>query len=371
MPTNGRVPWDIDPHTRVKHEIYRAYLLKWFPILLSDNGYPSVTYAEGFAGPGIYTDGTPGSPVVAIQALLDTPELNGSQKVTRFLFVDDDPRCVRLLEERLRKSFPARPRPPALMPVRIVAGACEDVFEASLEEMQAWHQPILAVLDSWGNMPVPYRLMRRLAQNPSSEVVVTFGPQHFIRFVSQLDNAVDAIFGHDSSWREVASMSDGRQKKRFLLSRYRSMLNQAGFQYLLDFELVTRNGESLYLVFGTNHRRGLEKMKQSVWEVDKLQGLGFRDPQDIEEEALFDLEDPILEPLERLIEARLADRAPTRVESLREFALFQTVYREQHVIPALLKMRERSIITCDRPRIERAAFVRLRSEQEDSAVAEV
>lgn len=357
MPVNGEVPWDKAPHTDAKHRIYRAYLDKWYPILLSDNGYPSVTYAEGFAGPGIYKDGSTGSPVIAIQALMETPELEGTKKTTRFVFVDDDPRCVKLLGEELRHHFPHRPRPAELMPISIAQGACSEAFEPALESVGAWHQPILAVFDSWGNAPVPYRLMRRLAQNPSSEVIVTFKPQHFIRFVSQMNESVDEVFGHDPGWREVANLADGITKKSFLLGRYRAMLSEAGFQFLLDFELVTTQGESLYLLFGTNHRRGLEKMKQSVWEVDKTHGIGFRDPKDDLEQALFDLTDPQLGPLERMLAIRLGNGQKVRVESLRDFALFQTVYREQHVIPALQKLRENGRIECDRSRIERAAFV--------------
>lgn len=359
MPVSGDVPWDKAPHTDAKHRIYRAYLEKWYPILLSDNGYPSVTYAEGFAGPGVYQDGSPGSPVIAIQALLETPELEGTNKTTRFVFVDDDPRCVELLGSELRRRFPDRPRPSDLMPVSIVQGTCGDAFESALEAVHAWHQPILGVFDSWGNAPVPYKLMRRLAQNPSSEVVVTFMPQHFIRFVGQLKDDVDGVFGHDPGWREVTDFPDGGKKKSFLLGRYRSMLSEAGFQFLLDFELVTKKGESLYLIFGTNHRRGLEKMKQSVWEVDKLQGIGFRDPKDELEQPLFDLVDPQLDSLERMLVKRLSEIDQARVEDLRDWALFTTVYREQHVIPALIKLRDRGNVVCDRPRIERASFVKL------------
>ncbi|MCS4255954.1 three-Cys-motif partner protein [Rhodococcus erythropolis] len=359
MPVVGQVPWSKAAHTDAKHKIYRAYLAKWYPILLSDNGYPSVTYAEGFAGPGVYEDGSPGSPVIAIQALLDTPELEGTKKTTRFVFVDNDPRCVKLLGEQLRTKFPTRPRPPDLMPVSVVEGSCAEAFEPALEAVGAWHQPILAVFDSWGNAPVPYRLIRRLAQNPSSEVVVTFMPQHFIRFVDKLGAEVDVIFGHDSSWRDVAKIQDGSKKKTFLLGKYRKMLREAGFQFILDFELVTKKGESLYLIFGSNHRRGLEKMKQSVWEVDALNGVGFRDPKDEFEEPLFDLNDPHLAPLERMLIERLSSGDSVRVEALREFSLFSTVYREQHVIPALIILRDRNLISCDRPRIERAALVRL------------
>jgi len=199
--------------------------------------------------------------------------------------------------------------------------------------------------------------MRRLAQNPSSEVIVTFMPKHFMRFVSQMDDNVDAVFGHSGRWRDFTSCGTGSEKQMFLLARYRDMLKQAGFQYLLDFELVTRKGESLYIVFGTNHRRGLEKMKESVWEVDKLQGVGYRDPNDLRQETLFDLDAPALRPLEGLLLSQLSTAGKTRVEDLRNFALFNTVYREQHVIPALTALRDKLVITTDTTQIRRASHV--------------
>ncbi len=40
-------------------------------------------------------------------------------------------------------------------------------------------------------------------------------------------------------------------KRRHLLTCYRTTLATVGFRYLLDFELIDKRGESLYLVFGT------------------------------------------------------------------------------------------------------------------------
>ena len=68
MPVDGPVPWPMAEHTGAKHDIYRTYLAKWFPILLAGkNPYPSATYAEGFAGPGIYSTGEVGSPIIAVR----------------------------------------------------------------------------------------------------------------------------------------------------------------------------------------------------------------------------------------------------------------------------------------------------------------
>jgi three-Cys-motif partner protein len=346
MPVKGEVPWKRDEHTGAKHDIYRRYLERWFPILLNGQAkaWPSVTYAEGFSGPGIYSGGEFGSPVLAIRALAD--KVPAAKGVARFIFVDDDKRCTELLPQTLKQAFPDRPRSEAAMPVKIVEGTCADKLEVTLDTMGAWGQPIFANLDSWGNAPIPHGLLQRLATNVSSEVIVTFFPQHFIRFVSGLGEAGDAVFGGDSSWRTVVNL-ESEAKSRHILTCYRNALKTAGFEYLLDFELVPRHGQPLYLVFGTGHPLGVKKMKDSLWEVDRTQGVGFRDPRDEQAETLFDINEPLLGPLARLLEHKLRSSGPLTVHDLRTFALFETVYRPEHVIRALRPLLEQGSIKSD------------------------
>jgi three-Cys-motif partner protein len=150
MPVKGEVPWDIAEHTLAKHDIYRRYLERWFPILLNGaNAFPSATYAEGFAGPGIYKSGDEGSPIIALKAYLD--KVPAGKALTKFVFIDDDPRCVKILNEQLILHFPQRPRHEEELRVKVVEGKCVDVLGEQLTRHEAWGQPILAVLDSWGN----------------------------------------------------------------------------------------------------------------------------------------------------------------------------------------------------------------------------
>ncbi|WP_083521274.1 three-Cys-motif partner protein TcmP [Alicyclobacillus kakegawensis] len=55
----------MEPHTQAKHIILRNYLRAWFPIMGFTNR--RVLFIDGHAGPGIYTDGEDGSPVIAIR----------------------------------------------------------------------------------------------------------------------------------------------------------------------------------------------------------------------------------------------------------------------------------------------------------------
>jgi three-Cys-motif partner protein len=61
--------WDCPPHTKAKHEMLAKYLDAWYPIIASWNG--RLVFLDGFAGRGRYTDGSEGSPLIALRRLID------------------------------------------------------------------------------------------------------------------------------------------------------------------------------------------------------------------------------------------------------------------------------------------------------------
>jgi len=73
--------WPLAPHTGAKLALLSAYLSAWFPIL-SSTSPQRVFYIDGFAGPGRYSGGEDGSPVVALKAL----GLRGNLAKTTFEF---------------------------------------------------------------------------------------------------------------------------------------------------------------------------------------------------------------------------------------------------------------------------------------------
>jgi three-Cys-motif partner protein len=79
--------WAREPHTKAKHDLIR-YLDGWFPILGRFNRM--VLFLDGFAGPGSYSESEMGSPLLAIEALLDHPLIDCFTK-TEFVFLFCEP----------------------------------------------------------------------------------------------------------------------------------------------------------------------------------------------------------------------------------------------------------------------------------------
>src|SRR4051812_15099610 len=91
--------WKLDPHTRAKHEILRRYLEAWTPIL-SLGGFPTIAYVDGFAGPGVYSGGEDGSPIIAVKAALQhQAKIKGK---VLFLFIEKEKDRAEMLQQLVR-----------------------------------------------------------------------------------------------------------------------------------------------------------------------------------------------------------------------------------------------------------------------------
>jgi three-Cys-motif partner protein len=338
MPTPADVVWDADPHTLAKHRLLQAYLAAWLPTLLH-GGYDRVTYAEGFAGPGIYRGGEPGSPVAALRAFLGQRRLLAGGRTVDMVLAEKDHRRMTELRRQMGRALTEAPVAPAGISVEYVCGDHAKVLLPALERIGAMRRPVFAFLDSYGGPDVPLDVARRIGGAPASEVLVTFGTSFFIRFCEVEGHQAegDRVFG-GPQWRQVAKLAP-REKKPFLVATYRRSLRQAGFRFVLSFEMLDEQGHDLHLVFGTTHRAGLEKMKDAMWAIDPIGGVRFRDPRDPSQGMLDFTINPDFGPLRRSLLAELS-HGPQPLALLKEHTLVETVYRPPHartVVQELLR----------------------------------
>jgi hypothetical protein len=224
--------------------------------------------------------------------------------------------------------------------------------------------PILAVFDSWGNVNVPLDLIGRLARNPSSEVIVTFGPDWFNRRERQEPEQLDTVFGGRQYWQPADREGRADERWRAWLSTYRDALRRAGFRFQLQFKIVPKTGQPLYLVYGTGHEKGVEVMKDAMWEVDGNEGMGFQDPRTrgapLPGQQMFftGVEDPELMELAR----QRLQLGPVSVEDLGRWLLTETSrWRPQHAKRAAQMLLDEGLASADPPgRLTKATVITLR-----------
>jgi three-Cys-motif partner protein len=342
MPVPTDVIWECKPHTLAKHKILQRYLEAWYPIFMQESWCTSATYAEGFAGSGVYKDGHPGSPVIAADVFLERRHLLAGKTINMVL-VDADKRRLQRLRYEMGIALNRNGNPPAELKVCYEEGECADKLLDTLARAGALQAPIFAFLDSFGGPDIPLALARAIAKQPSSEVLVTFGTNFLTRFGTgqRYQQSGDEVFG-SPCWQRVHHLP-ANKKKEFLVSTYRDSLKTAGFPFVVSFEMIDDTGSDLHLVFGTTNRRGLEKMKDAMWQVDPVHGVHYRDPRDPNQMALeFNLH-PHLEPLIHALLRELT-RLDCTLAQLQDHALLETIYRGPHATSALRSMLGQGLV---------------------------
>jgi three-Cys-motif partner protein len=346
--------WRLEPATAAKHRLYKRYLDAWWPILLQPTrtGFlrPKVTYVDAFAGPGRYRDGEEGSPVFALDRLLNhssVDQMHLSRQRVSLIFIERD----RDFFEHLLGELTGRFGKLEDLPVRVVVrhGEAAHVTGAVLDEFSAWGHPILAIFDSWGNVNVPLTLIRRIAHNPASEVIITFGPNWFSRREALDPTELDAVFGGREFWQPAEAELRADERWRVWLKTYREALRRAGFQYQLNFEVVPSTGLPLHLVYGTRHPKGVEEMKDAMWAVDGQDGMGFRDPRTrgaipIGQSGLWPATDINGEELRELVVQRLTS-GPASLDEIGEWLKLESArWRARDARPVVLGLQADGVI---------------------------
>jgi three-Cys-motif partner protein len=255
---------------------------------------PRLLLVDGFAGPGRYATGEPGSPLIMLDALLSHKsfgELNGVH--FSFLFIEHDKGRV----EHLRGEIAALGDLPNNVSVGIEAGEFESTFSSVIDpivEKGANLIPTFAFIDPFGYSSASMSITGRLLDFPRCETLF-FLPMSFIhRFVGRegQETALTSLFGTDE-WR-VAIPLQGQERTDYLLGLFERQLEQSsGVEYVRSFQLRTQDGNDYRLVFGLGHLKGLEIAKDAMWSVDPVAGTSYTATTESGQEVLFSPSDTV------------------------------------------------------------------------------
>jgi three-Cys-motif partner protein len=352
------VLWPLDAHTRAKHRVLRAYLDAWIPVMAQQAlkvqammiEKPRLLLVDGFAGPGRYATGEPGSPLIMLDALLEHSAFSKLGDVRfLYLFIEHDARRVAHLQGEIDKLDL-----PANVAVGIEHGEFEDTFGRLVEGIhESGHRlvPTFAFIDPFGYSAASMSLAGRFLDFPRCEALV-FLPLSFVhRFVTRdgQEPAMTALFGGDE-WKAARDL-EGDERRAFLLELFeRKMGAQGQVEHVRSFALRTRDGNDYRLVFATGHRRGLELMKDAMWSVDTEEGTRYIARTDEGQEVLFTAGAVDTSPLLAQLRAKFGTDWFT-VEQAADVTLFETPFHpSKHLKLATLKPAEADgAIEVDRP----------------------
>ncbi len=253
--------WPIVPHTAAKHQILRKYLDAWLPILGKYNH--KTVYIDGFAGPGEYTGGESGSPIIALEtASTHRAKLGGD---LLFWFIEERPDRVAHLKSRV-----AALQLPEQCEVHIEQGTFAEKLTGVLDELDAEKgkiAPTFALIDPFGFAGLPYALIRRLLAKEKCEVLITFMVDSINRWLKHPDETIRAHITETFGTEEAVKVAFGTgDRAEALKSLYYSQLKKAA-KFVRYFEMRDHDNRVVYyLFFASNNPLGHLKMKEAMWE---------------------------------------------------------------------------------------------------------
>ena len=199
--------WVIEPHTSAKHQILRKYLDAWLPILGTYN--KRIVYIDGFAGPGEYKGGEPGSPIIALEAAR-THRANLAGELV-FVFMEERPDRVAHLQGRI-----ATIQLPGHFNVRVEQGTFAEQLAAlldGLDKERGQIAPTFALIHPFGFAGIPYALIKRLLAKDKCEVLITFMVDSINRWLTHPDENIRAHITENVTRRRVQNCTTRPPRK--------------------------------------------------------------------------------------------------------------------------------------------------------------
>ena len=308
--------WPLDPHTLGKHVVLKHYFQAWLPIMTRRNR--RVLFIDAFAGPGEYERGERGSPVIALDALINHSARRRMTSEINYLFIEKDKARSHYLEEVLEEL---EEELPPNCNYEVINSTFDETLTSvldSIEQQRTQLAPAFVMIDPFGVSETPMKTIGRILRNPKSEVFISFMYRDINRFREHpnFEKHLDELFGCPE-WRRGFCIEDGANRKRFFFDLYRDQLKKNDAVQVLYFELYEGQRLIYAIFFATKSLDGCDKMKQAIWKIDPLGGFKFKsgllNQLTLGEEAVdFGL-------LERSLMDRFFDKGWQKIEILEDF----------------------------------------------------
>lgn len=339
MATPKTVIWDLEPHTTAKHKILEAYLKAWFPIISRYNNV--INYIDGFAGPGIYSKGEVGSPMIALNvANSHTAELKGK---LHFIFIDEREDRAKNLNEEIKKLTLKQN-----FNVQVINGKFHEVVDDAIRNLEKDGKiiaPTFVFIDPFGFSGVPALLIDKLLQNSKVEVFINFAVDSINRFVGteDADFHISELFGTDQVADIIKNYSTDRV--RDLRDTYQLMLTTYA-KFVRYFEMRNADDKPIYyLFFATNNELGHMKMKDAMWKVNKEGDFKFSDATNPNQIIMFE-KDNFGEEVFKLVREKFG-QGKYGVDNVKKFVENGTAFLDKHFSQAMKYAEENHLIEVD------------------------
>ena len=314
---------------------------------------------DGFAGPGEYEDGERGSPLIALNAVLNHQHPPTGAEV-QFVFIEKDKERAAHLQSLLDAKAEELPN---YVQYRVICGEFDSKLGELLTSIEAGgHRlaPTFAFIDPFGYSGIPMETIARLMRHDKCEVLINFMFEEVNRFLAYDNDShgatLDRLFG-TGEWREIIAqpLAPAQREKRLHDLYQRQLRISGGATYVRSFKMRNkRNKTDYYLFFGTRSLKGMDRMKQAMWRVDPTGAYEFSDLTDSQQQVLFQPE-PDYTLLRKMLQGHFHGKTAT-VQEIEDYVIAETPFHSsQYKKTALKPMEQGGTIVPINPAVGRRA----------------
>ncbi|MFC9646888.1 three-Cys-motif partner protein TcmP [Streptomyces mirabilis] len=260
--------WKSDPHTQVKHLVYRHYLQCWMGKILQT--FPEATIVDAFAGPGVYTDGPPGSPIVVAKTFLEHTAHRRFNKLN-LVCLEERPDRVEELRRQFAKLSPSPQLNISVQPPGVFAE--QQPRLSTLAHRGRAETPVLWLIDPFDLKSAPFSLIRQCLAGPRDEVLFTLFTNELHRFCQRenFDKTMTPYFG-GTHWQSAVPEQRGR-REAFATAYQQGLKDQELFTGGFGIKVSNQNAR-YHLVLATHSEAGLKCWAPVTWKLDRYSGQG-------------------------------------------------------------------------------------------------
>ncbi len=276
----------IKQHSIAKHEILKAYLVKYLQTLTSNPFQETfrLTIVDGFAGGGIYThessgEKVQGSPLIILDAVKNAEQLINAERHKKinflidYFFIEKDPQAFESLKKQLNEFGYG---PQIGNSIRVI----HDQFGNQAGQIKAFIKAkgpstrSIFLLDQYGYKEVPaYQIRALLSELRGAEVILTFAVDSFLTFANDgvITQQILSQMGLPNCLQglSIEELKQSEKRWRYIIQSrlHKSLVESCGADFFTPFFVRSKEGYGAYwLIHLSQHSRARDVMAEIHWQ---------------------------------------------------------------------------------------------------------
>ena len=300
-----------------------------------------IHYIESHAGAGKYLTKDMGSPIVAIDTIVNHGFIyrqeNRNKRVT-CIFFENKTKNYNELKKEISKLE-------SLPPILNILIEKEDyeLFLESLEKGNVRINAPLLVIDPY-NYDISHKLLLHFFQNKKAEILITFMVRNIALATThdkiEITTKLNRLFGSDS-WKRCLEEPNWDTRCKCLLDSY---IDSFGECYFSIISMLQKNGKpKYYLIHLTKSSRGREVFKEAMWATFPNGIMVARESEDPHQTSFLKGE-PSYRKLAKLLLNEFRGRS-VDYDSYYQW-LLKSDFLEKHFNKVCKTLEKKSVISC-------------------------